>query len=69
MKYQKEIDQIFSNAFREDWMIDEDWHEIELELYNKIGETKQSISDKIQIGVDKGYSIEQQINIIGKIFK
>jgi len=67
MKYQKEIDQLLRDMFYEDWMDEEDYLEIEIEILKQTGVSKALLSKQIEIGVDNGYTIDKQIQIIKTI--
>jgi len=69
MKYEKEIDELLIELFREDWM-DDDEHEEVLKLsFERLGITKQKLSESIQVGVDNGHSVEDQFDLIRKHLK
>lgn len=65
IKYKSEIDKIFEDCFKEDWMAEDDWSEFLTLLnidYKKMG-------DEIEIGIKNGYSLDNQLLIIRKMLK
>lgn len=64
MKYEQEINNILENTFREDWMDDETYNEYVEIIFILLGYSKQDMSNKIDIGVNNGYPVKQQIEIL-----
>ena len=70
MKYETEINEILNTAFpKESWMTDEDYQEIIEETFKQMGINKQKLSDDIEVGVKNGYTVEQQIDLLKRVFK
>lgn len=61
MKYEKEIKELLSDIFRESWMNESEWQEFLSD--EKIVEHMKQMSKDIDIGIQNGYTIEEQIKI------
>lgn len=66
-KLKKEIDQLFRDILDEDKVSEDEFREMEKELLSHMGKDKQQLSDEIEIGVQNGYPVEQQMEIIRKL--
>jgi hypothetical protein len=66
MEYEKEIDLILEDIFREFWMDDSDFKEIVDEITSNPGISKQEMSDALKVGISNGFTIEEQTAIIKK---
>jgi hypothetical protein len=67
VKYEKEILKIFEEMY-EDWYDEDDKKEFNRMMLEATNQTMQSMSDNIQIGVDNGYSVEEQIEIAKVVY-
>jgi hypothetical protein len=64
MKYESEIDNFLKDLFYGSWMSDEEYKEFIEITFNKVGMTKQELSVELEIGIQNGYSIEKQLQIL-----
>ena len=64
MKYEKEIDQLLHDLFYDDWMRDDDYNQIISEILKEANTSKQELSDQLEIGLENGYSIDNQIKLL-----
>ena len=55
--------------FFEKWMDDEDWVEFLNELEKQTGVSKVTLSRDLKIGVDNGYSLEKQFDLVRLVLK
>jgi len=69
MKYIKEAKEIFKIMFRDEWMDDTDFKEIEDILLKEMKTDYITLSNLIEDGVKKGYSVEFQKEIAHKVKK
>ena len=69
MKYEKDIDNLLKDLIYQDWMNDSDYNEVLSEIFKELNITKEKLCLDIEVGVNNGYSIDQQFVIIKKIFK
>lgn len=60
IKYEKEIRKLYSDMFRKEWMNNEEWEEALNEVFNRPGYSIEEISQRIEVGVENGYSVECQ---------
>ena len=67
IRYEAEVDKLIEEVFRSDWMNELDWQAFQEEFYRNSGETKQSLSEQIEVGIKNGYSIESQIEVAKKL--
>ncbi len=67
VKYEKEILSIFEEMY-EDWYDEEDKKEFNRMMLEETGQTMQSMSDNIEIGVKNGYSPSEQIETAKVVF-
>lgn len=67
--YEKEINQMLIYMLREDWMTEEEWQALLTEMEVKAGLDLKELSNDIQKGVDNGYSVEAQIEVLKLLFK
>ena len=63
MKHEKEIDELLRSVFYEDWMSEEEYIEVETEILATTKKTKQDLSDDIEVGIENGYTVEQQMKL------
>jgi len=68
MKYQDEINQLLKDLFHEEWMSEEDFKEFKSMYFQQSGITMQKLSDEMQVGVDNGHTIQEQIELCRKGF-
>lgn len=69
MAYVKESEQLLKEIFFEDWMDKEDWKDMLESVKEVSGITLESLSKDIEIGINNGYSLEQQLTIFRNMFK
>jgi hypothetical protein len=62
------IRQLFIDFLKEDWMTDEEMHEIVDEALKMSGITMDKLIKQFIIGCENGYTIEEQFEIIKMIF-
>lgn len=67
--YTKEVKVIFEFAFRKEWMDDDDWKQFETIVFKEQNINYQLMSDQINEGVKNGYSLEEQENLLKRIFE
>lgn len=67
--YEKEINQMLIVMLREDWMTEDEWQALLTEMEAKAGLDLRELSNDIQKGVDNGYSVEAQIEVLKLLFK
>ena len=67
MKYLKEATEIME-MYRESWMDDGDWHEFLYEI-SRDGYTISMIAKDLEKGVENGYKIEYQMQIVKDLLK
>lgn len=67
--YRKEINQLLRDLIYEDWMTEEQWQAVLTEMEEKAGLDLIGLSNDIQKGVDNGYSVEAQIEVLKLLFK
>lgn len=66
MKYKNVITDLLTKIFRESWMGDSEWEEM-LNIFIQNGVYEQLSSD-IEVGISNGYSLEEQLLLVEKIF-
>ena len=64
MKHAKEINQLLHDLFYDDWMSDDDYNQIICEVLKEANTSKQELSNQLDIGIENGYSIENQIKLL-----
>ena len=69
MKYIKEAKEIFEIMFKEEWMDEDDFNEIEDVLLKEMKTDYVALSNLIEDGVKKGYSVKFQKEIAHKVKK
>lgn len=69
MKYEEELKQMFIEHFNTEIEDDEDWEDFKEHLKEITGITIEELSEKIEIGINNGATIENQIELIKIIFK
>lgn len=67
--YEKEINQMLRVMLYEDWMTEEEWQALLTEMEAKAGLDLKELSNDLQKGVDNGYSVEAQIEVLKLLFK
>lgn len=67
MKYQKEFEEVFS-LMRLDWMDDEDYEMLVNECLTFAGKTKQDFDDDLDKGVENGYPVSEQVQLLKQFF-
>ena len=65
--YEDEIVNYLRSIFKTSWMNEDDLQEGVQLLLDNMGETLQSLSDKIQIGVNNGMPVEKQFELVKEI--
>lgn len=65
---EEKIYQLFADFIQEDWMTDEELHEIVNEALKLNGITMEKLMNQFIIGCENGYTIEEQFEIIKMIF-
>ena len=65
--YTPQIKEAIKSIARKDWMDDNDWEEMEQQIFNTLGISYESMSEQIQIGIDNGHSLEMQIELLKKL--
>lgn len=66
-KYEQEVRTMLRNMLFEEWMEESDWNDFEQQILKATGESYESLSDRIEEGIKKGYSLNFQIDISKKI--
>lgn len=66
MKHEKEINQLLENLFHIKGMSEACYNEIVVLKLKEAGITKQKISDDIETGVENGYPVRKQMEILEK---
>lgn len=61
IKYETVIDELLRELLFDSWMDEEDYNAVVEDTLKSLYITKQTLSDEIEIGVNNGYSVEQQI--------
>jgi DNA-binding transcriptional regulator YhcF (GntR family) len=69
IKYEAEIISVYRELFYENWMSDSDFDELLNEILTQTGTSIQQLSDEIQVGIDNGYSLLYQLEMMKKIYK
>jgi|688.fasta_scaffold518952_4 hypothetical protein len=69
MKHETEIDNLLKELFYESWMDDEDYKEVIDLTFKNTGITKQKLSDDIEIGIQYGYTVDLQIELLKRALK
>jgi len=62
MKYQKELDEMFS-YFHESWMDENDKENFNKDILKEMNTTMEGLDIMFEQGVEKGYSIETQLSL------
>lgn len=65
--FEDRIYALFTDFLKEDWMTDEELHEIVDEALKMSGVTMEKLVKQFIIGCDNGYSIEEQFEILKMI--
>lgn len=68
MKYEKEIEQLFIDLFYEECLDQDDFNDVLNEALKLNNISKQSISEQLEIGVNNGYTVEDQIMLVKLFF-
>lgn len=69
MKYQKEVNDLLKELFYESWFDENDWNEYLNELLLATNNSLEGLSNDIQTGIDNGYTLEFQLNLLRNILK
>lgn len=69
MKYEKEIDQFLRAVIFEDWMSEEEYHEVLEEAMEKLCLSKEILNENLEIGVLNGYTVDVQLEMAIKYIK
>lgn len=67
IKYRTEIDKMLRDALFESWMDENDYQEVKNAVLDQAMLNEKALSTQIQIGVDNGYSVEDQTEIIKSV--
>jgi len=67
--YEKEVKKLLRDLFFEFWMTEDDWEEFLIELETKSNISIKKLSDDIEIGVNNGYSVKKQLELVKKVLK
>lgn len=67
MKYEEEIDTILRELLFEEWMTDDEYNDVISLTFEKIGKTKEDLSNDLDFGVKNGYPIKLQLDILKEI--
>ncbi len=67
-EWKAKITAILEKMHREDWMDDHDFHEFTEELVKQTGGW-ELVFKKIEAGVSRGYTPEQQFELINRFFE
>ena len=62
--YTPQIKEALKSIAKKDWMDDNDWNEMEQEIFKTLGISYESMSEQIQIGIDNGHSLEAQLELL-----
>lgn len=65
--YTPQIKDWFKSVVKKDWMDDNDWDEMEQEIFKTLGISYETMSEQIQIGIDNGHSLETQLELLKKL--
>jgi len=65
--YQQFVIQMLSETFKEEWMNDNDWDLFLYEIKKEVDFNE--IENELKIGESNGFSLEEQKQIIKKLFK
>jgi len=68
MKYLNEIEKLLKDLFFEDWMDENDWKGFLSDLQKATGKTIESMSNEVEIGINNGHSLEEQIKLIKLLY-
>lgn len=68
LRHAEFIEEFFAFWF-EDWMDDLDKETMRFEILAKLGLTMQDLDNQIQIGLDNGYSLDEQRELMRAIHK
>ncbi len=66
-KYENEVHILLKEMYFEDWMDDSDWNQFENDLFNVV--SLEDLSNNFDMGIENGFSIDEQIEICKKIFR
>ena len=67
-KYEKEIEDLLSGLFKEDWMQKEDWEQFRRTIFTKSGITYDQLEESLDKGTEEGFTLKQQLIILKKQF-
>ena len=69
MDYQKMIDETWRELIFEDDMTEEEYQELIQFAMEELGITNEALIEKIKIGEQNGFSIEEQLKIAKSMFQ
>lgn len=69
MKYEEELKQMFIEHFNTEIEDEDDWEDFKEHLKEITGVTVEELSEKVEIGIQNGASVENQMKFIKTIFK
>ncbi len=64
IKYLTELTELLRDLLYESWMDEDDYREVEQETLKQLNISYVTLSDELQKGVDNGYGIEFQFDLI-----
>lgn len=69
IKYEKEIQELLRDLFFEFWMSDEDYFEIQEEVFKVTNISVDKLSKEIEVGISNGHSLEYQMDLMRKLYR
>jgi len=66
---EQEIDQLLRDILFEDWMDEDDYKKTLDVIYSEQGVDKQELVADIKVGIENGYSAQEQIEMVKSIFR
>lgn len=69
MDKREKLNKLLEDLFREDWMDDEDWSEIQILYKQKTGIDVNELLRQVEIGEKNGYTIDEQLIILKEYLK
>lgn len=68
IELEQEIDQLLRDILYEDWMTEDDYKKTLDIIYSEQGVDKQELITDIKVGIENGYSAQEQIEMVKSIF-
>lgn len=68
LKYEHAISALFEPLY-EGWMTEEDREEARKLFLQKLGRTMEELDNEVAIGVQNGYSVETQLQLLHRILR